>query len=97
MANEYDIGDLVRVSLSFTNSSQSAADPSTVRGRFRDPSGNVTTYLFGTDSQLVKDATGAYHFDVTIDEAGDWRYRGEGEGAIVAAAEGRFHARESAF
>jgi len=97
MANEYDVGDLVRVSLSFTNSSQAAADPTTVRGKLRDPSGNVTTYVYGTDAQLVKDATGAYHFDVAVDEAGDWRYRGEGEGAVVAAGESRFHARESAF
>ena len=44
-AKSYDTGDLVRVSLSFTDESGGAADPTTVRGRFRDPSGVVTTYV----------------------------------------------------
>ena len=97
MANSYDVGDLVRVSLAFTNASGSAADPTTVRGRFRDPAGSVTTYVFGTDGELVKDATGNYHFDVGPTASGEWRYRGEGAGAVQAAAEGRFIVRASAF
>lgn len=97
MANSYDVGDRVRVSLAFTDDAGDAADPTTVRGRFRDPSGVVTTYVHGADSELVKDSVGNYHFDIDPDEDGEWRYRGEGEGAVRAAAEGRFSVRDSAF
>ena len=97
MANSYDGGDLVRVSLAFTDENGTDADPTTVRGRFRDPDGAITTYLYGTDAELVKDATGRYHFDVSPATSGEWRYRGEGTGAVQAAAEGRFSVRASAF
>jgi len=60
----------------------------------------VTTYVYGTDSELVKDATGDYHFDVDVDEEGTWYYRIEGEtsgGAKQGAAEGTFEAEASVF
>lgn len=102
MANSYQIGDAVRVSTStvFTDASSTAFDPDVVRGKFKDPSGNITTYVYGTDSELVKDATGEYHFDVSVDEAGTWYYRIEGEssaGAAQGADEGTFEAEESVF
>ena len=97
MVSSYDIGDRVRVSLAFTDDSANPADPTTVRGRFRDPSGVVTTYVYGTDSELAKDSVGNYHFDVDPDSDGEWRYRGEGTGAVRAAAEGRFSVRDSPF
>ena len=95
MANSYDIGDRVRVSLAFSDDASKPADPTTVRGRFRDPSGVVTTYIYPTN--VTKDSVGNYHFDIDPDADGEWRYRGEGEGAVRAAAEGRFSVRDSAF
>lgn len=98
MPNEYDVGDVVRITFAFTDDTQAAADPSTVRGKFRDPTGAITTYVHGTDTELEKDGTGAYHFDISVDRAGDWRYRGEGEGgAVEAASEGRLVVRPTAF
>ena len=66
-----------------------------MRGRFRDPSGVVTTYTYPTN--VDKDSVGNYHFDIDPDSDGEWRYRGEGEGTVRAAAEGRFSVRDSAF
>ena len=97
MASNYDVGDLVRVALAFTDAVGADADPTTVRGRFRDPSGVVTTYVFGTDSELVKDAVGNYYFELSPAASGEWRYRGEGTGAVQAAAKGRFVVRATAF
>ena len=97
MPNEYDVGDLVRVTLQFTDSSSQPADPSTVRGKLRDPAGQTTTYVFGTDPELIQDSSGTYHFDIDVATPGEWRYRGEGTGAVQAASEGRFSARDSAF
>lgn len=83
--NVYDVGDLVTVSGAFTDVAGLPADPATVSLAFVDPSGNVTTYLYLTDVQVVKDSTGNYHVDVNADEAGDWHYRwiatGTGQGA----------------
>lgn len=83
--NVYDVGDLVTVSGAFTDTSDDPADPSTVSLAYTDPSGNVTTLVFGVDADVVKDSTGNYHVDVSVDEAGDWHYRwistGTGQGA----------------
>lgn len=102
MANIYQVGDAVRVATStaFTDATPAAFDPDVVRGKFRDPSGNITTYVYGTDSELVKDGAGDYHFDITVDEAGTWYYRMEGEtagGAAQGAAEGTFEVEASQF
>lgn len=102
MANSYDVGDTVRVSTStvFTNATPAAFDPDVVRGKFKTPGGVVTTYVYGTDAELVKDGTGDYHFDINVDEEGTWYYRIEGEssgGVYQGADEGTFEAQDSAF
>lgn len=102
MANSYHVGDAVRISTStvFTNAAAAAFDPDAVRGKFKDPSGNVTTYVYGTDAQLVRDGTGEYHFDIDVDEAGTWYYRIEGEqtnGDYRGADEGTFEVEETEF
>ena len=61
MANSYDVGDRVRISVSFTDDQQQDADPTTVVGKVKDPSGNVTT------PSVSNPSTGQYHFDVDVD------------------------------
>lgn len=100
--NQYYVGDSVRVSTStvFQDSGATPADPDVVTGKFKDPSGNVTTYVYGTDAELVKDGTGNYHFDIDIDEAGVWWYRIAGEtsaGLLRGADEGAFEAVATEF
>lgn len=91
MANEYDVGDRVRVAISFKNDQGNPADPTTVTGKYKDPSGNVTT------ASVSNPTVGEYHFDIDVDESGEWRYRAEGTGTVVAAGEGRLVVRASAF
>lgn len=97
MANAYDVGDLVRISATFANVSGVNADPTTVKAKFKNPAGTVTTYTYGTDVQLVKDATGKYHVDISITSNGEWWYRWEGTGAVQAAEENDFVVRKSQF
>ncbi len=102
MANVYQVGDAVRVKTvsGFADSTPTAFDPDVVRGKVKDPSGNVVTYVYGVDVELAKDGTGLYHFDVDVDEAGTWYYRLEGEssaGAHQGADEGTFEAEVSQF
>ena len=97
MPNVYDKGDLVRCSGAFTDAAGDACDPTGVVFKFQDPSGNETTYTYGTDSELVKDSVGNYHVDVDTDEVGYWYYRFEGTGTGQAAGEASFIVRETEF
>lgn len=91
MANTYDVGDRVKIQGSFTDANGTAADPTAVAVKVRDPSGNVSTYTYAL-SQVTKQETGVYYMYVTIDEAGEWWYRFEGTGAVIAADEMHFWA-----
>jgi hypothetical protein len=91
----YDIGDAVRCTITFATTDSTPTDPTTVTFTYRDPSGNETTWVFGVDAQVIKDDTGDYHADVTLDEDGLWHYRFEGTGALIAAAEHGFYVRRS--
>jgi hypothetical protein len=83
----YDVGDGVRFKCSFKDLDDAAADPTTVTALIKDPSGNVETLVYGVDAAVIKSATGIYYVDRTIDEAGIWRHRWTGTGALTVAEE----------
>lgn len=85
----YDKGDVARVSGAFAVSG-AATDPTAVSLKFTKPSGDQTTYVYGTDAQLLKDSTGNYHADLTLDEVGDWHYQWVGTGAVATVERGQF-------
>lgn len=82
----FDVGDLVRSSVTFTDFNGAATDPNTVTFKYEKPDGTVTTIIYPA-AGTVKDSTGVYHADVTITAAGSWWFRWNGTGAIVAATE----------
>ena len=90
MANTYRMGDDVRCTGTFTDSDGAAIDPATVIFSVKDPSGNVDSYIYGVDAEVVKSATGVYYVDVDADESGDWWYRFHSTGTGKAAEEDRF-------
>lgn len=94
MTNLYSTGADVRVSVAFTDINNQPGDPTTITLRVRDPLGNITVSVFAA-SNIVKDSTGNYHFDVTLPltsaaAAGAWYYRWEGTGSVTATSEGEF-------
>ena len=96
--NQYDVGDLVRVSVVFRSIGDNVpTDPTGVTMKYRLGTGSATTLVYGTDAGLVKDSTGGYHVDVDVDGDGTWYYRFAGTGAIQAAVEGSFVARATNF
>ena len=97
MANNYDKGDLIRVTGTFTDSDGAAQDPTAVLCKYTDPGDNTTTLTYGVDAELVKSAVGIYYVDVDADESGDWWYRFYSTGTGQAAAEGFFRVEESKF
>jgi len=93
----YQEGDLVRCSGNFKNTAGADIDPTTVRFKFTKPSGLTTTYLYGTDAQLVRDSLGNFHVDLSADEPGEWRYRWESTGTGQAAEDHEFTVSSSAY
>lgn len=89
----YDIGDAVRISVAFT-SGGTAVDPTTVTLMVQDPSGNAASYTYAL-AQVIKDTTGAYHKDITVDESGTWFYRWTGTGLLIGVYDGYVYVKRS--
>ena len=89
MANTYDLGDVVRLTGTWTDplNSDAALDPTAVNLSIRNPAGTVTTYVYGDDAELVKSSTGVYYLDLDLDTAGIWHYRFFSTGTGKAAEE----------
>ena len=89
--NIYDIGDLPRISGAFTVGG-TATDPTTITLKIEDPSGNVTTYTYAL-AEIIKDSTGNYHKDISLDESGYWHYLWIGTGAVESVDENYLYVR----
>lgn len=92
---EYDIGDSCRTTAYFKMSGV-LSDPTTVTLRFKGPDGSVTS-ISTPDDRIVNDEVGVYYSDIFLDTSGDWYYRWEGTGAVMAAREKRLSVRPSEF
>ena len=92
-----DVGDLVRLGVTFTDATGTAGDPTVVKLAYKPVRGTVVTLTYGTDAALIKSATGVYYADVSVTAGGDWVYRWTGTGALQAATEGQFVAALTAF
>jgi hypothetical protein len=94
--NVYDKGDLVQLPASFVDQNASPADPGGVSVKFQQPDGAITTYVYGADIAVVKDATGEYHLDVIVNLSGVWKYKWFGTGLVQTAEGGQFTVKPSA-
>ena len=92
--NRYHVGQGIDTTGTFKLSG-SVADPTTVRAQVMDPSENITTYTYGVDGALTKQSTGVYALSFTVDEAGDWWYGYEGDGAVETTGEKRIYVAPS--
>lgn len=92
MANTYDIGDLARVTVDYARNG-SAIDPTTVSLVVRAPDGTPSTYVYGTDVELVRVAQGSYRVDLDVEQAGIYRYRWTSTGTGKDSEESWFEVR----
>ena len=91
----YDIGDTRHLQATFKNISSVNTDPTTVTFKMREPDGVITTYVFNTDSQLVKSAAGVFHVDWPIAKQGRHAWSMAGTGAVAQKEQGEFYAKRS--
>lgn len=90
----HDLGDLVRLSASFSTVATGAAvDPDVVKLTVKNPDGDITTKTYPVG--ITKSATGEYYSDVDADVAGTWYFRFWSTGNGQAANEGTFEVEEA--
>lgn len=77
MAQQWTVGDQVRLKVTVTDTAGTATDPTTISVRVRTPSGTIRT------PSVVRDAVGQYHADVALDEAGVWQWEWVTSGNLV--------------
>lgn len=94
--NNYEVGDVVRITGTFTNTSGVAADPTAVTILVKRRDGATTTYTFAGGT-VTKSATGIFYADHTVTAEGVYDYRIVGTGAVVTASEGTFQVPDSQF
>ena len=92
--NEYQVGDLVKCSGTFTVGG-TPTDPTITTFRFMSPDHVLTSYVYNTDAQLVRDSAGVFHVNLSVTLSGIWHFRFEGTGAAQAADESEFFVEES--
>lgn len=95
--NTYDLGDLIRCSGVFTNAAGTAIDPDAVLFQFRTPQGDITSYTYLTDAELVRDSLGNFHVDIDATESGTWWSRFYATGNGQSADELSFIVSDSRF
>jgi hypothetical protein len=83
-------GDTVRFSITFAIAGV-GTDPSTsIAFRIRNPNKVVTSYVYITDAEVVRDDAGDYHVDLALSLPGEYWYRWEGVGTTApGVSEGR--------
>jgi hypothetical protein len=94
--NNYPIGDGFRLEARFKVDGV-LTDPSTVTFQLKDPDDIITTYVYGTDAELVKTGVGIYYMDITVTKPLKWWYRIVGTGTVIAAMEHPFVGIQSQF
>jgi len=91
----YTIGDLIRLLVTFQDTTGSFIDPSNLILRVKLPDGSVQEWTYPGD--ISQTATGKFQYDFLSTAAGTHRYRWEGTGTAQGAVEGSFKVNESAF
>lgn len=88
-------GDIRTVRVAFSTVAglvTTPADPTTVSLKWWPHGVAETTWVFGSDGQVVKDGTGEYHADIPIALPGLHYYEWVGTGVAAAVEQGYFTA-----
>jgi hypothetical protein len=95
--NVYDLGDLVRITATFTLDNATLIDPTVVNFQYKLDTGDKITKVYGVDAGVVRSSLGIYYCDINCNTVGLWHYRAYSTGNGQAAAEGSFTVKASHF
>lgn len=85
--SHFDLGDLMRVTATFTDENDAAVDPDTVTFSVLHDDDEAAVYVYDTDPEVVKESVGVYYVDVSLNASGYWRARVASTGDGQAAEE----------
>jgi hypothetical protein len=88
---EYDQGQLLRLTGTFKTGGVTPVDPAVVKLEYKKPGAARVELTY--PATITKDSTGVYHADIDLDTAGSWVYRWFSTGAGQAAEPGDFTVR----
>ena len=75
-----------------------AIDPDTITVRIIDPVGTLTSFVYLTDSEVVRDSTGVFRYDLSLTVEGIYYYRFEGVGpGVNSSFDGKLECSRSSF
>lgn len=89
---DFLVGEVARLRVRALDIDGQAADPGAIALKVKSPAGAVTSYQ---TPEVVRDATGIYHADVTLSASGIWAYRWELSPPNAGAAEGVIQVQKS--
>lgn len=92
----YYPGDQVFVPATFTDAETGAvADPDAVTFVYKNPDGSLSTFVFGTDPEVVKKSTGVYQCEAIVNQSGTYYVKVSGSGGITKSVEIQFQVQPS--
>lgn len=68
-------GTPIRLTNAYTDDAGDYVDPATVTIKTMDPFGREASYVYGTNAEMGRTASGRYYADITPDRGGLWHYR----------------------
>lgn len=89
MADTFDIGNVVRLTVTFTDTAGELIDPSAVQLNIRPYGGDISTYTW-LGGDIIRASLGVFYYDYTPSQPGLYYYRFIGTGALVAAGDSSF-------
>lgn len=92
--NSYDVGDSIRLIVTFTNTGGTLTDPTAITLIIAPGTAGTITYTYA-DGSITRAAAGSYYRDLLPipGTAGFWTYRWEATGDVIAAVETQFFVR----
>lgn len=86
------VGDAIRISVDITDAADVVIDPADLKIKIIPPAGGAAQTF-----TPEHDATGKYHYDLTLNAAGTWHWRWETSNPVPAAGEGFIRVSASRF
>lgn len=89
--NTYIEGMLVRVSCTIYDFSGRLVSPTNLQLAYVDPSGGTTTWIYGTDPEIVLASIGSFYADLnTTGLVGTWSYVWSATGNVQSVGQAQF-------
>ena len=92
------IGNLIKVRATFKDDTQVKMDPTVVTLHVKNPADTETSYVYGTDPEVVRESQGVYYMLLdTTAQPGEWMFVWNSTGTLQAAGQTKFTVADTYF